>query len=202
MPTMSSNGDSTLLKYKSLGSNVTMLSAAGAITARWYIPGNTFSCSGTAGQQVAGFYATGVFRPGTYLRWEPTVSPTLGGRGFVGFTDNPEIIVDIGTLWSAYQTTKTAADYVAYSAAVKGLANVVSFPMWAEWEGQVPTRLRRKRFDSNETATFLNVDVMDRSCQVAMFACFDGTSAATDAGIGSFWYHDVIDVEGLHSQAT
>lgn len=202
MPTMVNTGDSTTLRYKSLGGNVVQIGAPGAIAARWYIPGNSNQCSGTAGQVVASNYSTGVFKPGTMLRWEPTTSPTAGGRGFVGFTDNPEIIKNIGTLWAAYQSTPGATEYGAYASSVKGLANLTSFPMWAEWETQIPTRLRRKRFDCNETASLLDVDVLDRSCQVAMFACFDGSSVATNGGLGSFWFHDVLDVEGLHSEAT
>lgn len=202
-PTMISNGDSTIIKSKGLGSNIVLVSSSGAAAARWYVPGVTAGLANGVGPLVVGYYATGKFLPGTVVRYEPTVSPVTGGRGFIGFTDNPEIIATITNLYSAYLSAPSGGTYAAYSNAVKGIGNLVSFPAWQEYEAVVPTRLRRKRFDVNSDATLNAVDVLDRSCQVAMFACFDGFGAVdVDVVIGSMWYMDVVDVEGLSATST
>lgn len=179
-----------------------MLSASGAAEWRFYVPGLDLRLASTAGVDVVSHYATAVFKPGTHIRWEPTISPTKGGRGFVGFTDNPEIMRDIIVAYSDYETTPTLANYAIYSNKVKGLANMQSFPAWQEWECAIPTRLRRKRFDANRNVELFNVDQLDRCAQVVMFAAFDGIDLESGSGLGSFWYHDVVDVEGLSGVAT
>ncbi|UQZ09603.1 putative capsid protein [Freshwater macrophyte associated tombus-like virus 2] len=200
---MSGNGDNALIKYKALGANTVSYGTAGAVDFRFFIPGLSTRLAGTAGANVVSYYSTGVFKPGTMVRWEPTTSPTMGGRMFVGFTDNPEIMVSILTAWNTYSTSGLSADYATYSNLVKGLGNLISFPAWQDGDFQIPTKLRRKRFDVNETLTLTAVNDVERCAQVAMFACADGY-AGISAGnvVGSFWYHDVVDVEGLHNTAT
>lgn len=200
---MSGGADDAVIKSKALGANTVCYGIAGAADFRVYVPGMDTRLASTAGSSVVSYYATGVFRPGTSVRWEPTISPTQGGRMFVGFTDNPEVIRDIYSAWSQYVNSGASGDYATYSNLIKGLGNLVSFPAWQEWESQIPSRLRRKRFDTNTTVDLFDVDVVERSAQLAMFACADGfTSITAGSVIGSFWYHDVVDVEGLHSIAT
>lgn len=196
------DADSVTLRYKSLGSTSLYIGAGGGDW-RVYVPGMNARLANAAGADVASYYATGVFRPGTQVRWEPTISPITGGRAFVGFTDNPEIMAELITLWNTWDSDKTPAHYAAYSNKVKGLGNLVSFPLWQEWSAMVPTKLRRKRFDCNASIALNSVDSLDRSAQVAMFACYDGAATGESlTGIGSFWYHDVLHVEGLHGTAT
>lgn len=202
-PQMNGNADSTVIRYKALGSTTIAYSTAGAADFRAYIPGFNARLAGTAGVDVVSFYATGVFRPGTMLKWEPTTSPTKGGRVFLGFTDNPEIIATIGGLWQTYAQSGASGDYAPFANAVKGLGSVVSFPAWQEYEVAVPSKLRRKRFDTNRTIVLTDSNIIDRCCQVAMFMCADGYDSLTAGqGVGGLWYHDVVDCEGLHSNAT
>lgn len=191
-PTMSQNGANTILKYSSIGTSVVTDVSGNAQPNRKYIPGYPADLVNAVGADVASFYSTGKFLPGTHARWEPSVSFTTTGRVFVGFTDNPEII-------EAMETTRLATP-ATYRNQVKGLENVISFPIWQETEIPFPSKLRRKRFDCNETVAN-TADVYDRSCQIAMFACIEGGPAAATT-MGSFWFHDVIDVEGLHAVLT
>lgn len=202
-PNMNATSEtSTMLRYQSVGTNVTLLSASGAVAKRFYCPGFPSDIVNVVGPNIASFYATGVFKPGTHLRWEPTTSPTSGGRGFVGFTTNPEVMVGLYNAYETYITTPSGANYSTYSNLVKGLGDVVSFPMWQEFEFVVPTKLRRKRFDINANLPVNQPNENDRSAQIAMFACFDGINGISDgAAIGSFWYKDVLDVEGISSVA-
>lgn len=191
-PTMNQNGGNTLLKYSSIGISVVTDVTGNAQPNRKYIPGCPNDLVNSVGPDVAAYYSTGKFLPGTHARWEPSVSFTTTGRVFVGFTDNPEII-------ESMETTRTA-NPGAYRNLVKGLENVISFPVWQETEVPFPSKLRRKRFDCNETLAN-SADVYDRSCQIAMFAAIEGGPAAATT-MGSFWFHDVLDVEGLHAVAT
>lgn len=191
-PTMNQNGANTILRYSSIGLTVTTDASGNAQPDRKYVPGYQSGLVTGVGPDVASFYSTGKFLPGTHARWEPSVSFTTTGRVFVGFTDNPEII-------EAMETNRISSPAL-YRNQVKGLENVISFPVWQETEIPFPTKLRRKRFDTNETVSN-DANVYDRCCQIAMFACIEGGPAAVTT-MGSFWYHDVLDVEGLHAVTT
>jgi hypothetical protein len=201
-PSMTGNGDGTMIKYKALGATTVMQSSSGAADYRVYSPGTNYRLASVAGPNVVKQYATAVFKPGTHIRWEPTLSPTVGGRGFVGFTDNPEVMAALFQAYSDYETSPGSGTYATYANKVKGLANMQSFPAWQEWECPVPSRLRRKRFDSNSNVALFDENDLDRSAQVTMFAAFDGISLSGGSGLGSFWYQDIVDVEGLSGEAT
>lgn len=197
------SGEGVVLRGSSIGHNfVIRAMGGGGDQKRFYIPGNANALMNSATTHVARSYATGVFKPGTRIRWEPTCSPLSGGRVFVGFTDNPELMKVINTLIENYYITPDPVSYTELSNAVKGLANMVSFPAYVEREIEVPTRLRHKRFNVNALMSNYNdIAELDRSAQLAMFAVADGFVGITgDTVIGSFWFHDVLDLEGLHGQ--
>lgn len=188
-PTASNRGSNTLLKYHSIGITVNTTAAGLGATQRRYAPGYSTGLSNAVGPTVAASYSTGKFLPGTAIRWEPSVSFTTTGRVYVGFTDNPEVMVALDSITSESQAVN----------AVKGLENVRSFPVWQETDISFPTTLRRRRFDVNESMA-VNVDVYDRSIQQYMYIVVEGAPASTS--LGSFWYHDVLEVEGLHPVLT
>lgn len=191
MPMMSGSGDNAIVKYSSLGiTHTTGTGANQGLSVRYYVPGYGGDMVNAAGPTVVSYYSTAKFTPGTRIKWEPSVSFTTAGRVIVGFTDNPEVIVNISTL-AAQATT----NYGPYLAAVRSLGSVVSFPVWQETEIPFPTRLRRKRFDVNATFSGTSVDVGDRSAQTVMFVAVEGAPVSTT--LGSFWYHDIVDVEGV-----
>lgn len=188
-PKTTGGNDNTVISYNVPG--VVLGTAAGVDfirTARDYVPGLANGLSVPIGPGMVSQYSSAKFLPGTKVKWEPSVSFTTTGRVFVGFTDNPEVIVGSAGLTDA-----------AYAGFVRSLGNVVSFPVWQETEITFPTRLRRKRFDTNKTVAG-NVDVFDRCCQTTMFVWIEGMPASTYAG--NFWYHDRIDCEGLHGLLT
>lgn len=180
--------DATTIKYRALG--LTMASGAGvtAITNdRGYIPGAGGFFVNAAGPAAVSYYSTGKFLPGTTARWEPSVSFTTSGRVFVAFTDNVEAI----TNWFGLSTANRIL-------AIKGMANMRSFPVWQETDIAVPLPSRRKMFDVNATWTG-TTDILDRSAQTWMLIAIEGPE---NTSFGSFWYHDNVYVEGMHPITT
>lgn len=192
--------DSTVLRYSALGRNLATDLQGNEGYDRHYVAGNGTALINATGASVASFYSTAMFKPGTTIRWEPSVSFTTPGRVYVSFTDNPEVMVAINALYSTYAAAKTQVNYNNYAAAVKGLGSVRSFPVWQETALTLPSNTRRKRFDVNLNPAFNNVDVMDRSSQYTMYVAVDGASVSTT--LGSFWFSDVLSLEGLTSIAT
>ncbi len=152
---------------------------------RLYIPGNTSGMIAPSGPQVASYYSTGKFLPGTTVEWVPSVGFTTSGRVYIGFTDNPEVMSAI------IATVNTAS----YQTAVKSLGDVISFPVYQNEKFSIPTRLRRKMFDTNSTVSTGDVNVYDRCAQTAMFFLVEGAPASTT--VGGFRYEDNLMVEGL-----
>lgn len=208
-PTMSgTSDDSSIIKYNVLGRTQTGVQITGSSPAvfvggdlRVYAPGYSYGVVNTIGTDIVSSYSTGKFLPGTKLRWEPSVSFTTSGRIFCGFTDNPEMAANLATALATFNGAPTTANYNAYADQVKGLGSTRSWPIWQETEVTFPTKLRRKRFDCNLNVTTNTVDVLDRSAQTSMFICFDGMGS-TGGAYGSFWYHDVVDVEGVSPNVT
>jgi hypothetical protein len=205
-PRLESNGDGAILRYNCSG--VTQISNANGVgaTRRLYIPGYDTSVGAdaadiisNAGTTIASYYSSAKFLPGSKLKWEPSCSFTTAGRVYVGFCDNPEVVRTILTAQNLFRTSGTTADYTAYANLVKSLGSTISFPVWQETEIPFPSKLRRKRFDIDETT--LSVDSLDRTMQTAMFVAFEGGPAGVTV-VGNFWFHDVVDVEGLHAVST
>ncbi len=157
---------------------------------RQYIPGNATGLINAIGPSVASYYSTGKFLPGTSVEWVPSVGFTTNGRVYVGFTDNPEVTAAIMGVGGT----------AAYIAAVKGLGDVISFPIYQGEKFMVPTKLRRKMFDSNATVV-TGADVLDRSMQVSMFVAIEG-GPTTGVAAGGFRFEDNLLVEGLHPVTT
>lgn len=198
----STSSDSSIVKYSVLGLNMSTDGALGTSTYyRSFIPGNTNAVTNGSGPSICSFYSTGKFIAGTRIRWEPSVSFTTSGRVYVGFTDNPEIMVNVNTARNAYVTTPTLANYNTYANLVKSLGSVQSFPVWQETDIVLPLETRRKRFDINTAVDYTNADVLDRCSQRVMYVAVDG-GPATSTLLGSFWYHDVVSVEGVTGVAT
>lgn len=183
--------DSAVIKYNVMGNTLATASGGYAAGARLFIPGYGGNLINTSGPNIVAYYSSAVFKPGCTIRWEPSVSFSTSGRVYVGFVDNPEVVV---TILGLINSIVDATTYNAYADAVKGLGSVVSFPIWQETDIQMPMRLRRKRFDV-DTSLVADTNNMDRSTQTAMFAAIEGTGGVVQAGL--FSYHDVVDVEGL-----
>ncbi len=206
-PRIEPNGDGAVLRYNCNGISLGTYGTTGcSATRRAYIPGydttsgaDTSDLIANAGTSIVSYYSSAKFLPGTKIKWEPSCSFTTTGRIYVGFVDNPEVARVLLTAQNLFRSTSVAADYNLYANQVKALGSVISFPVWQETEIPFPTKLRRKRYDCNETT--LTDDTLDRSMQTMMFVALEG-GPTTATIFGNFWYHDVVDVEGLHSITT
>lgn len=206
-PRLESTGDGATLRYHCSGTNQGTYGALGVgATRRMFIPGydsgsvpDQADIIGNAGTTIASYYSSARFLPGTRIKWEPSCSFTTSGRVFVGFCDNPEVARTILTQQNTFRASGLLTDYNTFANAVKALGSTISFPVWQETEIPFPTRLRRKRFDIDEST--LTVDSLDRTMQTTMFVAIEG-GPASPTTVGNFWYHDVLDVEGLHAVAT
>ena len=151
---LAGSGDSTIIKYSAIGVTLSTLGTTGtSAMTRTYVPGFTSVLANNVGPGIVRSYSTAKFLPGTTIRWEPSVSFTTSGRVLVGFTDNPEMMVALTTAFDTYALTPTNANYEVYANLIRGLGSVKSFPVWQETDVAFPTRLRRKRFDTNTTIT-------------------------------------------------
>lgn len=200
-PIMSSNGDSTLVKYSALSATLATRGTTGTeVNSRYFVPGWNFSGSTSAGPSIVSYYSSGKFLPGTKIRWEPSVSFTTTGRVFVAFTDNPEVATSMQSLAAAYVAAPSSTTFDPYINAIRGMGSVISFPLWQETDIPFPTRLRRKRFDVNASIA-ANPDTLDRCMQTSMWVAVEG-GPSTATPLGGFWFHDVLDVEGVQPLAT
>lgn len=102
---MKESGGHNHLDFTWTGSNLSTGSGGfgRACQYRYYVPGlqNGPGADGgvrAVGQSIASHYSAGVYRPGTSIRWEPSVSFNTSGRVIVGFTDNPEAIETLTAL--------------------------------------------------------------------------------------------------------
>lgn len=194
------SSDSSIIRYSAMGLNLPADAQGNSAYYRSFIPGNTQAVANITGPSIASYYSTGRFMPGSTIRWEPSVSFTTPGRVYVGFTDNPEVMVAINTRYNTWFGAKTQANYDLYANLIKGLGSLQSFPVWQETTISMPMDTRRKRFDVNGSASFTAADELDRCAQRVMYAAIDGTTA--NVNTGSFWFHDVISVEGVTGVVT
>lgn len=189
-PILSSSGDRTNIKYSVMGASITSDAAGIAATARLYVPGVSTNLTNASGPGIVAFYSTGKFKPGCVIRWEPSVSFTTTGRIFCAFTDNPEVA-------SGFFAAATVAAQINI---IKGMGNMWSFPVWQDKTIPFPPATRRKMFDVNQTVSLSDQNVLDRSLQTLFMYCCEGAPATTS--LGSFWYHDVLEVEGIQPSVT
>lgn len=183
---MQSNGDSITLRYTSLGDlqGTTAAEPFAVATSRYYVPAMTIGLQSLTGPRVASNYSTGVFKPGTTIRWEPACGATTSGRVYVAWTTNPELM-------TAWDNSSSKLGIITACGSVR------SFPVWQETEIPFPTALRRKRFDVNSdifSSGENRTNAYARSAQCLMMCVVTGPAETV---LGQFNYHDVLDLEGM-----
>ncbi len=196
------SGETSIIKYAGLGYSLASDANGNAGGIRPYIGGNavgTFTAT-PSGVSVASNYNEYRFMPGSRIRWEPSVSFVTPGRVYCCFCDNPEVNVAIYTALNTYLGAPTSLNYNLYANYVKAMGSLVSFPVYKEAEIEVPQKARRKTFDVNVNINLTDVNVVNRSAQTIFWYCFDGCPVST--GLGSFWYHDTLMVDGLTVNST
>lgn len=201
VPTMSGDNGNTIIRYRVQGNTIGTDTNGLAVQARLFVGGDRVPLVSPIGPEIVSNFSTYRFMPGTTVQWEPSVSFSSSGRLFVGFVDNPEVTVALVNLLNTYIGAPTAGNYNQYADAVKALGSTISFPIWQETAIPFPTRMRRKRFDTNLTVAATDPNVLDRCMQCCMFVAVEGT-APTVARCGNFLFHDVVEVEGIHGILT
>lgn len=179
-----------ILRYNAPGTTIEVDNSVTTFGFRPYIPGSQYGVQSGTGPLLVSYFATAKYLPGTSLRWEPMVGATTSGRVQVAFTDNPEVAL-------AYM----GASPIDKSIIIRGCDTYRSFPVWQETDIPFPTATRRKMFDVNKNTA--DVNDYDRACQqFLMYAVSATTPADTVMSVGSFQFHDVVKVEGMHPVVT
>lgn len=200
-PKLEGTGNNTVITYKTPGGTVVTNGAYPAAGwARVYVPGNANGLASSVGPSIVRNYQTAKFLPGTKVRWEPSVSFSTPGRVYAAFVDNPETITIIEQYLLDFQSTPNQTNYNSYVNAVRAVGNCISFPVWQETDIPFYSSMRRKRFDTNATAG-VDVNVLDRCCQCALYCAVDGTGL-TNQTVGNLQYHDQVDVSGICALST
>lgn len=186
-PTMASvSGDSALIKYSANGEALNTNSEGTAARGRWYIGGYDIGLVNPVGTNVVKQYSTCCFKPGTRIRYEPSCSFNTSGRVVCAFTDNPEVMAT----WASLIDNATKIDFI------QAFGSVRSFPIWQETDIPFPTITRRKRFTVDGNPDVGSVANNDRSAQMLFMYAIEGGPVQVNS-VGRFWFHDVVNVEGL-----
>lgn len=200
-PTIKGTGDSSVIGYNGQLQPLLVNTSGRGLNFRQYIGGfQEAFASGAIGPSIVARYSSCKFLPGTTIRWEPSVSFSTSGRVYVGFTDNPEVtafMIDLAVVTAADPTN--TVKWNNYESAVRALGSCISFPVWQETDIPFPTKLRRKRFDTNQFFPNIapSINTLDRCCQTTMFAAVVGVNTTTALTVGNFHVHDKVDVEGI-----
>lgn len=170
---------------------------------RYYVPGlqegpGADGGARAVGMSIASHYSSGVFRPGTHIRWEPAVSFNTSGRVIVGFTDNPEAVETLSALANLADSGDASA-YQSFISLVRALQNNISFPVWQETNIKFPTHTRRKNFDV-DNGPIVTIRDSETRMQMAMFAVVTGYTGTNT--FGAFYYRDVLDVYHMQPRLT
>ncbi len=178
-----SNFDGQTLNFKNVRSELT--AAANVLAHLITVSTTAGAASGSIGESIAKNYSEYVY-DSLVFRWLPSVGPGVaaaGGRGYVGYTDNAEMMM-----------TYAGATATGTISAVKSHRNMKSFNVWEPFVYSVPLTRRRKTFDTNSTIE-TTVDVYDRSVQ-GMVVFGAETVGATDT-IGRWQVEGIMTLKGM-----
>jgi hypothetical protein len=139
---------------------------------------HTVDCNSAAGvnrgvSAITAFYQDYKYRKAS-IEFLPFIGPAsaeAAGRIYIGFIDNPEIIVTFKALTTAQKI-----------AAVKGLPGVKSYNVWERFIYNVPLTYRRKWWNVNLTQSAPNNEETERSTQGMIVIGIETIGAAVTVG--------------------
>lgn len=134
------------------------------------IPGNTGGRSNAAVNGVGRYFQQGVYLPGTFLKYIPSVGLNTAGNIVIGFIDNPDVI----RAWYALSNT-------ARLNFVRDLNNAKTGPVWQEMTFPLTQPPRRRVFNIDPVISSSSTDDLDQSCQGIFVWVIYGVVSATDA---------------------
>lgn len=177
--------DESHISYSVLGNTLTSNGSGVQTDSRLYAPGNSqagIPGAFAAGPNVASFFNVGLFLPGTQATWVPSVGSTTNGRIWCAWLDNPELMEQ----WAG----SLLSDQINF---IKGQSSARSWPVWMEVTIPMPSSTRAKKFRTN--VTVVTGEAYATSVQRYFIYCVEGAPASTS--LGSFWYHDKLQLSGL-----
>lgn len=176
--------------------NGTTSSAGGiVIGSRLLIPGYTGDLTTASVSNIARYYATAKYTPGTTFHYVPQVSLSTSGAIYIAYTDNVEVI-------NAFARAATPNDSLSI---VRSISNVRNYPVWQTFSLPMGNTLRRKMFDVNgdystSGSDEVNYNALDRCCQGAFLYAIEGVPGSSV--ICRPWVHTKLVLEGLKAGAT
>lgn len=199
------SGDAAVVKYRTEGAT---LAAAASADHRLFIGGNTngLQAGRSPGPIVVSCYNNYRFMPGTRIKWEPSVGSTATGRLYYCFLDNSELIARMMEMYTNWRADPTSTNYNTIASAIRSVGNCESFPIWMEKEITFPTYSRKKQYSVETQYEFdystpadreRHYNTVDRTTQKGFFYIVLGAEAPSTGNFGSFWYHDVVQVQGV-----
>lgn len=142
-------------------------------------PGNTAGRSNAAVQAVGRYFQKGVYLPGTFVRYIPSVGLNTAGNIIIGFVDNPDMM-------RAWQVLAPGA----HLNFIRDLNNAKTAPVWQELTLNLTQVPRRRIFNIDPSVEFTN-DAYDQTVQGQFLWCVYGVeaTAGADKSFGQLMIH-------------
>ena len=158
-------------------------SAVGAVTATLGSDYQIVDCSSGEAMNRAGSDVVKHYQDYKYtqaaLEWLPSIGPAstdAGGRIYIAYIDNPELIV-----------TFKAATAVNQLPMVRNCANVRDFNMWERFTYHVPLTYRRKMFNVDPTVSTPGNEETDRAVQGLVIISYVSINNTAATGVLGQW---------------
>lgn len=142
-------------------------------------PGNAAGRANAAVQTVGRYFQKGLFLPGTFVKYIPSVGLNTPGNIIMGFIDSPDMI-------RAYLALAAGAQLNF----IRDLNNSKTGPVWQELVFPLTQPPRRKTFMVDPTID-VNIDAIDQSVQGYIVWCVYGADTVTgqDKAFGQLMVH-------------
>lgn len=161
--------------------NVAATVSAGATVGQGFVllaPGNSGGRANAAVQTVGRYFQKGLYLPGTFVRYIPSVGLNTPGNIIMGFIDSPDLI----RLWLAL----APGSHLNF---IRDLNNSKTSPVWQELTFNLTQPPRRKTF-MVDPAIDTNIDAIDQSVQGYIVYCVFGVDTAlADKAYGQLLIH-------------
>lgn len=132
-------------------------------------PGNVAGRANAAVQTVGRYFQKGVFLPGTFVKYIPSVGLNTAGNFIIGFIDNPDLM----RAWLSL----TPGNHLNF---IRDLNNCKTCPVWQEMTFNLTQPPRRKTFNIDPSVEF-TTDAYDQSVQGFYIWCLFGVDTVTDS---------------------
>lgn len=141
-------------------------------------PGNNAGRANAAVNQVGRFFQNGLFLPGTFVKYIPSVGLNTPGNIIMGFIDSPDLM----RVWNAL-TPGAELNFI------RDLNNSKTGPVWQELTFPLTQAPRRKTF-MIDSSIELNIDSLDQSVQgMVVWSVYGVESESSSKAYGQLLIH-------------